>query len=80
MKEKEVVFTGKFIVDDEHIVRDLLVEAAQAKGYIVGDKISFNTDILVLGDTGHHGVTKKIEEASFFGVKIVDPGTFLKHL
>lgn len=73
---KEVVFTGKFMIDGEHIVRDLLIEAAHEKGYVVGEKISWSTDLLVIGDTGHHGSTRKIKAATGFNVKIMTAKIF----
>lgn len=42
-----VVFTGKAIVNGEHIKRDHLVLCAQAAGFTVQDKVYPDTNLLV---------------------------------
>ena len=78
--QKEIVFTGKFEIDGEHIVRELLVEAANEKGYFVSKKVSFNTDILVLGNTGKWATTRKQQDAEMLGVKVMSAEEFFATL
>ncbi len=77
---KEVVFTGTFKLNSDHIVRSLLVESAEAHGYHVSSKVSPQTTFVVAGDTGHHGKTKKIKEAEQYGIPVVTPSDFIKDL
>jgi len=76
----EIVFTGKFIVNGEHIVRELLEDAAKGLGYHPSKRITGNTEFLVVGDTGRFGKTRKIVAAEKRGVKLIDPQIFYDKL
>lgn len=73
---QQVVFTGKFMIEHEHLTRDLLMEAAAAKGFDVSKRVTKQTDILVTGDTGHFGKTRKIVAAEANGTLVVDAKRF----
>ncbi len=76
MKNQEVVFTGRFMIDGEHMVRSLLIDAAREHGYVVGSSVTRSTDFLIIGDTGRHGNTRKIKAATDLGVKVMTAQIF----
>ncbi len=77
---KEIVFTGTAKVGGEHMVRELLIEAAEHKGYVVGSAVTSRTAFLVVGDTGRWGATRKVEKATNLGVTVMSADAFYKTL
>lgn len=71
------VFTGTFKVDDEHVVRDLLIATLVEKGHTVSNKVTVMTDYLVQSTQGGVG-TRKHFDANKLGVKIITPNEFWK--
>ena len=72
-----IVFTGAFYDADRHITRDKLRAMAENAGFTVEPRVSARTEMLVVGDTGRHGVTRKAQDAMASGIKLVDPQDFM---
>lgn len=71
------VFTGTFKVDNEHVVRDLLIATLVEKGHTVQSKVTWATDYLVRSTQGGIG-TVKDKTAQELGVAIISPNEFWK--
>lgn len=72
-----IVFTGTFYFADEHITRDRLRAMAEHAGHVVEPRIGPTTEVLVIGDTGRHGITRKVMDALATGVRPMEPEDFM---
>ena len=75
----KVCFTGTFKINGERVTREVLVDLATTAGHTVVPD-AYYADILVLGDTGRHGVTRKLDRAVRAGVEVQSPDEFLSAL
>ena len=75
-----VVFTGTFRLNGEHVTRELLIDLATTAGHRVHKSVTREVDTLVVGNTGRHGVTRKLRAAMASGVRVISPDEFLSAL
>jgi NAD-dependent DNA ligase len=80
MMAMNVVFTGTFKLDGEQVTRDVLIDLAISSGHRVHKSVNASVDTLVVGDTGRHGITRKLRTAASRGVTLMSPEEFLKAL
>ncbi len=69
-----IVFTGKFEIDGQHIVRELLIDACESKGWVIQKSVGWSTDYLVQAANGHGSI--KTVAAIENNVQIISPETF----
>ena len=74
IKKQNFVITGKL----QNYTREQMKKKITDAGGIVKDAITHDVDFLIVGDTGRHGKTNKIQAAKRCNVKIMTEDSFVE--